>query len=315
MFATRTMRMEWELVKWMVILALAGALAMFWAMQTAGAALPEPARLPDEVRAAVPMPPVLVDPNVAIWKAIDQHRALQPDEALAAWREVQLPIETEVWKQMAMGVANLQLGDLDAAGEHLMLAEDLEPQNPVVHYYLGLLRMDQGRQAKEWYDAIGPAKVRFAAHRPHVVAPNTRGMYELVAMHEFQNAIDNAAHLDRAMVLAMPDHRVPTTLAPVTVNDVMLALGCEQFEGQAHNMLGVMFLDRGNTEGAEEHMDAAKDAGLTVVFGYRDLGATYERDGRYGDAARAYLKSIENDPGLAIPMRKILENFGKALLE
>lgn len=39
MFATRTMRVEWEIAKWVAILAIAGTMAMFWAMRTAGAAL------------------------------------------------------------------------------------------------------------------------------------------------------------------------------------------------------------------------------------------------------------------------------------
>jgi tetratricopeptide (TPR) repeat protein len=315
MFATRAIGREWEIIKWIVILTLAGALAMFWAMQTAGAALPEPARLPDDAQTARPMAPDAVDPNALLWKAVEQHRAAQPEEALKAWQIAALPYETEVWKQIAMGVAQLQLGMLEEAAENLMLAEDLEPENPVVHYYLGLLRLDQARGAKEWYDAIGPAKMRFAAYRPHVVTPNTRGMYELVAMQEFETAIENADMLDRGMVLAMPDHRVAVTLAPVTVGDLMLALGCEKFEGQAHHMLGAMYLDRGATDAAEEHMDAAKAAGVALVLDYRELGAAYEAEGRYGDAARAYLKGIENQPGLVLPIRKFLENAGRALLD
>jgi tetratricopeptide (TPR) repeat protein len=213
-----------------------------------------------------------------------------------------------------MGVAHLQLGELDEAAEKLMLAEDLEPQNPVVHYYLGLLRLDQARQAYEWNDAMDPT-IRFATYRPHLVAPNTRGMYELVAMQEFGAAIANAPYLDRGTVLMLHNQMATLTLIPVTANDLMVALGCDQFEGQAHNVLGAMFLERGAYDAAEEHMDAAADAGLAVVFGYADLGAAYERQGRHADAARAYLKGMENDPGIVRPMQKVLENFGKALLD
>lgn len=314
MFATRTMRVEWELAKWMAILAIAAALAMFWAMQTAAGATPvEPGLLPTDP-AVRPMP-ALVDPNVALWGALRQHEAGQPDEAIEMWRIVELPQATQQWKEIGMGVAEMQRGRLEMAAEHLFAAEELDALNPVTHYYLGLLRLGEARQAKEWYDATGPAVVRFATYRPHVVAPNTRGMYELVAMQEFEEAIANAQHLDRAMMLAMPDHRVQTTEIPVTVADLMKALGCEHFEGQAHNMLGAMYLDRGATDAAEEHMDAAHAAGMQVVFGYRDLGTAFETEGRHGDAARAYLKALENDPGMVLPMKKILENFGKALLE
>ncbi len=313
MFATRTMRVEWEVAKWIAILAMAAALAMFWALGTAAANPIEPQPLPDNPT-VVPMP-ALVDPNIVLGEVLQLHAAGQAEEALEVWRGVQMPPATEQWKLVAMGVAAMQLDELDAAAGHLLAAEDLDPQNPVTHYYLALLRLCEARKAKDWYDAMGPAVVRFAAYRPQVVAPNTRGMYELVAMQEFEAAIENAAHLDRAMMLAVPDHRVPTTVTAVTVGDLMLALGCEKFEAQAHNMLGAMYLDRGATDAAEEHMDAAHDAGLQVVFGYRDLGAAFEAEGRHGDAARAYLKGMENDPGMVLPMQKILENFGKALLE
>lgn len=313
MFATRTIRMEWELLKWLAILALAATLAMFWAMRTAAAALPEPALLPEGIQAARPMP-TAVDPNVKLWQVIELQQAGQPEEALVMWNEVQLPHETEVWQHLAMGVAHLQLGQLDEAAEKLMLAEDLDPQNPVVHYYLGLLRLDQARQAHEWYDAIGPA-IRFAAHRPHLVAPNTRGMYELVAMQELETAIANAYALDRGAILMLHNQTATLTLIPATAHDLMVALGCDQFAGQAHNVLGAMYLDRGATDAAEEHMDAAAEAGMAVVFGYEDLGAAYEQQGRHADAARVYLKGIEHAPGVVRPVQKALQNFGKALFD
>jgi tetratricopeptide (TPR) repeat protein len=308
------MRLEWEVVKWIAILTLAGALAWLLMMQTAAAAPVTPRLLPDDAaRLALPMTPV--DPNVLLTKVVAAHQAGEPDRALELWREVQLPEQTEVWRQIGMGVAQLQMGDLDAAGAHLMKAEDAAPQNPIVHYYLGLLRLDQARQAHEWYDAVGPQTVRLVAYRPHLVAPNTRGMYELVAMQEFEQAIENAGMFDRTIVLALPDYRVTETVAVVTTGDLVTALGCEKFEGQAHNILGAMFLDRGNAELAEEHMDAATEAGLDVVFGYRDLGATYERTGRHADAARAYLKALKEEPGKIYPLQKLLENAGKTLFE
>jgi Tfp pilus assembly protein PilF len=94
-----------------------------------------------------------------------------------------------------------------------------------------------------------------------------------------------------------------------------MALGCDKFEGQAHNILGAMYLDRGNADLAEEHMDAATAAGQDIVFGYRDLGAIYEHAGRHADAARAYLKALKEEPGKVYPLQKLLENAGKTLFE
>jgi tetratricopeptide (TPR) repeat protein len=306
------MRVEWEAAKWIAILAIAAALALFWGMRTAANATPlEPARLPVDPMVQ-PMP--AADPNITLWKILAQHEAGQPEEALTLWRDLQLTDAAAPWQHIAMGVAALQMDDLQAAAEHLFIAEELAPENPVTHYYLGLLRLGEARHARDWYDALGPAKVRFAAYRPHTVAPNTRGMYELVAMQEFEAAIENAAHIDRAMTLALPDHRAVPTVAPVTVIDLMRALQCEKFEAQAHNILGAMYLDRGALDQAEVHMDAAYDGGANVVFGFRDLAQQYEALGRNGDAARVYLKAMENEPGFVLPIKKVLENFGKALL-
>lgn len=317
MFAERTMRWETELLKWILMLILATALAFVLLARTAAGATPDaPRLLPGDMQGARPMtPPQMVDPNEQIWEALRLQREGHAEEAIMAWKEVTLPIETEVWRQIAMGAAGLQLGQTEKAAEWLDAAEQLEPQNPLVHYYLALLRLDQARDAKEWHDAIGPTTTRLVAYRPRQVVPNTRGMYELAAMAEFEAAIANAAHLDRAMVLAMPDHRTTVTLAPVTVGDVLVALGAERFEGQAHYMLGAMCLDRGATTAAETHLDAAHAAGVDVVFGYEELGAMYEKDGRYGDAARAYLKGTGHDPRLLTPLRKVLENAAKALLD
>ncbi len=322
MFATRPLRLEWEIVRWVVLLVLATALALMAVRVAAGADLTlprEPALLPtDAIEAAQPMlteGAPLVDPNVQLWTILGQHQAGLAEEALAGWQKIALPCETEVWRQVAMGMANLQLGNLEAAAEHLDQAEQMEPQNPLVHYYIAILRMDQARHAKEWYDAVGPMTVRLAAYRPRDVVPNTKGMYELNAMQEFEAAIAYAKNLNPTLVLAMPDYRTPATEPVVTVNDLLPALGADKFEAQAHNMLGAMCLERGALEQAEAHMDAAHAGQLTVIFGYRDLGAAYEHNGRHADATRAYLKGIGNDPGLMYPLQKALENIGKAVLD
>ena len=318
MFATRPLRMELELLKWLALFILAAITAMLLLNSAGGVTLPKaplllPERVASDAQPLAVMPPA--DPNVRLWEIIKLQTAGQAEAALAAWKDVTLPPQTEVWRQICMAAANLQLGQADAAAEHLATALALEPHNPLVHYYTAILRLDQAQHAQEWYDAIGGDLIQLAVYRPQQVAPNTRGMYQLHAMMEFEQAIELAGHLDPAMALALPDYRTPATVPVVTVADLLKALGAEKFVGQSHNMLGAMCLEREALDLAETHMDAADEAGVCVVFGYRELGAAYETQGRYNDAARAFLKSIGHEGGVIRPMWRFLENVGNAVTQ
>lgn len=319
MFAVRPWRMEWEVVKWVALLAIAAGLALLVARSASGIDLEKtrpPALLPAAAtELARPMTVGQDDIQTKLWTILHQHQAGLPDEALAGWTRVTLPYETQAWQHVAMGMANLQLGQWKAAAEELELAEQLEPQNALVHYYTAILRLEQARHAKQWYDAIGPVTVRLAAYRPYEVTPNTRDMYEFHAMLEFEKAIANAPHVDRAQPLAPLTDTNDCPVPAVTVGDLLVALGAERFEGQAHNMLGAMYLDRGAYENAEQHLDAAHDAGMNMLFGYRDLGVAYEQEGRFSDAFRAYLKGLGHEASVVRPLQHALESLGRAMTE
>ena len=63
-----------------------------------------------------------------------------------------------------------------------------------------------------------------------------------------------------------------------------------------------------------DHMDAAVEQGVYVVYGHRDLGKAYENQGRNLDAARAYAKSMKQGNDLALPAKKFIENLRKGIL-
>jgi tetratricopeptide (TPR) repeat protein len=262
----------------------------------------------------LPMMEVLpVDLNFQLWRILANHRQGEAQAALDGWEQVRLPSDTEVWRHVARGMALLQLGEFERAAWALERAESMQVDNPVVHYAIGILRLEQAHTAREWYDAVGPTLVRLAAYRPREVVPNSKSMYELAAMMEFEAALENADKLERTLVLSMPDHRVQETAPLATVRDLLMAIGMDRFEAQSHNILGAMYIDRGNAAQAEEHLDAAVAQGASVVYGYRDLGALYEQEGRHSDAFRAYLKAMGHDPSLIRPLQKALENAGKAI--
>jgi len=317
---------EWELFKWMICIALASALALGVLTSVAGAADlskvdREPAPLPSGIDgAAVPIeeprfeePPPVADLAIRVWQALELQHGQRYDEAIAAWQAIDLACETTVWKQVALGQAYLATGEIDSAAEVLFDARDLQSDNPIVHYFLGLLRLEQAYVADEWPDAVGPEGTSFVAYKPTDVAPNTKSMYQLTAMMELEEALKLAPDVWADQPLVPADWPTRAALAP-TVGDLLLAVSADNFEAKAHNMLSYLYLERGSLETAEGHMDSAARGGLKVV-GYVDLGEKYAEAGQHTDAARAYVKAMSHSPSKVEPARKAWENLRDAWQE
>jgi tetratricopeptide (TPR) repeat protein len=326
MLAQRHMHLEWEIVKWIAILALASALAIAVAGTLARGE--EPARLPPTIDEwAVPMgieqpgePPVPVeDVPMKLWMLLADQQAGRFDRVVENWRYLPLAHEGEVWRNVALAQALIAMGDLQAAADALDTAVAINPENAVVHYYLGILHLEQADRASKWYDPAMPPAMRLAsiiapAGGPAQVAPNTRDMYHLAAMLELEAAIELAPSVILDEPLAPPEWPTASALPP-TVGDLLLALGADRFDAKAHNMLGYLYVEYGAAEMAEQHLDAAADSGVVVVFGYDDLGALYETEGRHLDAFRAFAKSAAQGNGIVRPLGKMLENLREAFID
>jgi hypothetical protein len=100
-----------------------------------------------------------------------------------------------------------------------------------------------------------------------------------------------------------------------TVGDLLIALGAENFKGQAHHTLSSLFLENGSLEIAEEHMDNAVNSGLANVFGFRDLATAYEKRGQHADAARANLKAMAHGHNKVSPAFDVFRNLLDALFD
>jgi tetratricopeptide (TPR) repeat protein len=253
-------------------------------------------------------PGLAEDVATSIWRAIDLHHRGEGEQAVAVWKRIQLPPETEVWSLVALADTYLASGELAQAGEVLAVAKERAAENAVVHYYLGLLRLGQSQFAEEWYDAVMPGRTRLAAWTSPDVAPNTRSMYQLAAIQEFEAAIDGAPDVwfDQPLVPA----QTPTSaMFEPTVRDLLLALRSENFVAKSHNALGCLFLDRGSLELAEEHMDEAAAGGVAVLYGYSDLAEEYVRAGQRWDAIRAYLKATQQEADKVTPLVKAWKNL------
>ena len=305
---------KWELLK------LAGVLTLAFATGIAGAnelrpPTNEPAPLPGQIAEwASPMgaeaeqqPFAEDDVNMQVWQAIDAQYHEDFDLALLLWDAIEVPRTTEVWKQVALGQAYLATGEGDDAWAALAMAEKLEPENPVVHYFLGVIRLQQAYLADEWNDAEGPRTTVLVTHAPHNIV-HPQSLYRLTAMMELERAIKFAprAHLYKSLI---PDEWATEAMMRPTVQDLLVATQADNFVAKSHTMLSDLYLKRGSFEQAEHHMDGAVAGGLSVVYGYSELGEEYENAGRHADAMRAYLKAAQEEPGKIAPLRKAWENL------
>jgi tetratricopeptide (TPR) repeat protein len=202
---------------------------------------------------------------------------------------------------------------MENATAALARAGQLEPDNAVVHYFVGILRLQQAYVADEWNDAEGPQATVLVSHSPHPVVPNTQSMYRMQAVLELEDAVRLApqVHLFRSLV---PEEWPTAAVMPPAVHDVLLAARADNFAAKAHNVLGDLYLGRGALEQAEQHMDAAVQGGLSVVYGYGDLAEAYEKVGRHSDAMRVYLKAAQGEPGKVAPLKKAWENLRDSML-
>ena len=320
---------EWELLKWMVLIALACVIALGVLTSVAGGADlnqvdREPQPLPTGVEdeqfdrwatgsSRFEAPPPKADLAMQVWQALELQHSQKYDAAITVWRTLDLPCETTAWKQVALGQAYLATGEMDSAAEALFEAKDLESDNPVVHYFLGLLRLEQAYVAEEWQDDVGLPGPTLVAYKPMDVAPNTKSMYQLSATMELEEAIKLAPDVWADQPLVPADWPTRAALAP-TVGDLLLAVSADNFEAKAHNMLSYLYLERGLLETAEGHMDSASNGGLKVI-GYADLGDKYAEAGEHTDAARAYVKAMKHSPDKVTPARKAWDNLCDAWRE
>jgi tetratricopeptide (TPR) repeat protein len=252
------------------------------------------------------------DVPMRLWFVLREHREARFDSAADQWRSLHLPAESEVWRQLALVHIHLSRADLAQAGAVLDEALKSDPENAVVHYFLGVLRLMEASRAGEWRDAGEEEHVAFAALTP--VVPNTRRMYEQAAIQELELTVTLASTWELEQPLVPADWPTNAAVLP-TVRDLLEAIGADRFDGKAHHMLSYLYLDRERLEHAEEHLDAAVRAGIQILFGYSDLGKKYVDGNRPRDATRAYAKAIIHSPATALPAKKMIESLRDSLLE
>lgn len=311
MFATRHhIPLAMEMLKWLVLIA--AAIGLVAALATALAAadpMTEPGRLPDDMGLlAKPMPEEIVKPYfpegepaidmpaeeaaARLWMTLEEQRAGRMALALQGWEGLRLPAETEVWRQVGMAAAHLTEGQLTAAEQHLAMAREMAPQNAVVAYYTGILRLEQAAAALRVPDELTADNLRLVVHVP------ARGLvtaivYKAMARNELHRAIDQAAEIRLDERLVMGGMDMEERIVVPRVGDLLVAMQADNFVGKAHHMLFGLELDRGILTEAEMHLDRAVATGIAPLYGYEDLAEAYLAQGNEPAALRAAGKDMQ----------------------
>lgn len=324
MFPARSMNgMSWEIVKWIALAILALALTL---MLTHGMPAAEPGQLPAAIKQM--SRPMDVEPRIGtgvvdpaamppemwferIWGILEHQRAGRFEEAVAGWRETPLDEPHSVWRELALGQALLQLGNLEGAESHFMNARDRDPENPVVHFLLGRMRLTQAAVAREWLDAVGPIRwVAYVEASPGThVPPHNKSLYELMAIYHFETSLEFVHLLHEEEPIVAGDPWSTLALEP-RVRDLLPVLGADQLAAQAAEALGFLYLEHDRLNESEAMFGRAVEEGANERFGYESLGGAYERNGMPVDAVRAYAKALTQGGPLLGPAKKLLRNLG-----
>lgn len=315
---------------WIAGSLLAAMLLLLILQSTVGAAERGPLAPPTlstfDALVASPLPPlpgVRLTPNdqtLLVWDALGTLRENDYEAAIAMWEGVLLRDEAEVWRQIALGNVHLALGNREEATTALKLAAEIRPDNPVVNYFVGILRLEQARYAPDYYDAMGIETIRLVGYQgphdrymPDDAVPNSRSMYRMLARVELEKAVGLAAQVDLDEPLT-PEYDNYVALRP-TVRDLLVAMDVENFPARAHNMLGPMCIEDGALDEAEMHIDAARDAGLFVGYSYVDLVTEMEKQGHWLDAARVSAKAVGNGMDENAAHRRAMLNMQRWITE
>jgi hypothetical protein len=306
MITTKHMTMEAELIRWLLLVVAAVALVL--AVATLLAAMPtEPGLLPADMgRVAQPLaaverpffpetPPAREFPPAEaaarLWMVLEHQRAGCVAEALAGWEPLMLPDEVAHWREIAMGAAWLQAGDHQRAVVHLDAARRLAPDNAVLAYYMGILRLEHAA-------AVGRDPKPMNGENRFMVAaftPQERGTFETMAMQELQQATMWAGTIRLDERLIHTDAEIEETVIVPRVGDLLVALQADNFVGKAHHLLFALHLDRRELIEAELNLDMAAATGLQTLYGYQDLAEAYLDADRQADGMRVLNKDLHTN--------------------
>jgi len=207
-----------------------------------------------------------------MWLALAQHEQGAYFDAEATWRSVQLPEETQVWRNLALGAALLQQQRVDEALPWFVQATENQPENPLGFYLLAMAaQMQPGASVSR--DAL-PALER-------AVELSGRFCDRTLAPYAWGEAVDPQGAY--------------TPLVPPSVGHLLGSLGLDDLPNQARVQAAMLHLQQGDFQEAEEQLDQAAEEGFDANDEYRWLEHHLEAAGRTFDAQRVRAKLTDQE--------------------
>lgn len=205
------------------------------------------------------------------------------------------PTSLEVAAAWKEGNALYDSGHYDTAAAQLGLAAEGRPDDPRVHYLLGLAlwKSDQTALAETMLEraaALDPKSVKTWTNLARV-------RLELDEAKTALEAADGALSIDPASGPAL--HQRGRALALLGRRDealdaLRLARDADPSNGYVANTLGYWLIQSGRSDDAVPHLEAARDRLPGTAYVRNNLAVAYERTGRVEDARGEYLAAVES---------------------
>ena len=309
MIVRREMTAEHELLKWLVIMALASSLVLIYAAKSASDDAFKSARsfpsqikrwtIPDDLSQDL----LAFEHNepadwgdaaeryaltVKLKQIVNDHRLGNHEQALLEWQELRLPLESEVWRAIAMAASYMKSGDDWAARPYLKDADALANDNAVISFLKAELIWHELQKEGEHGMMAGYTSSGYGGDQDAAY----------VAINVYKKVLAQARHVD-TLAPIIPKHwgvrdngLVQIPVNPPTVGELLHALRLSDYVATSHSRLGELYGRIGELENAESQLDKAAEWGMDVSTEYLSLARKLRLTGKNAAAHRVFKKAL-----------------------
>ena len=230
--------------------------------------------------------------------AVQNHQGGQAQAARHLYEQVLAHDPRNIDALNLLGVLLHQLGDLDAAADHIAQAVKLYPASPELHYNLGNVRRDQQRY-HEAADCFSKAKA---------LSPDYfEAIFNLgVVLQLLGQDTEAIQHLEHALSLndslatghcLLADIRFGRCEIASAIGGYRKALALDPDFAEAHNNLAVALLETGKDEDAQHHLEHALALDPDYVDAHRNLALFWQARAAPDRAEHHFRRAREHAAG------------------